>query len=238
MIKHHPKFELIQAFVNGELPASLAAGIAIHADMCPVCQQKIAQFTDQVAEVSFEEEYLDRFIVDDNYTSQNSRLESSALQSNTEMDFEQMIATIVESPAADVSVPKVEKTVEFKGETYNLPLALNSMKLSKTAHIGKLSRTRVQLNEGEIHTSLLRIEPGGGVPEHTHKGFELTVLLAGSFHDESGEYVKGDFIMLDGSHQHHPVSTNGCLCYTVANDALHFTQGINKLLNPIGSFIY
>ncbi|MFQ3312714.1 MAG: putative transcriptional regulator, partial [Colwellia sp.] len=33
-------------------------------------------------------------------------------------------------------------------------------------------------------------------------------------------------------------STNGCLCFTVANDALHFTQGINKLLNPIGSFIY
>lgn len=233
MIKHHPKFELIQAFVNGELPASLAAGIAIHADMCAVCQQKIAQFTEQVAAVSFEEEYLDLFTVDD-----SRALENSALESNAEIDFEQMIATIVESPAVEVSVPKVEKTIEFKGDIYNLPLALNSMKLSKTAHIGKLSRTRVQLNEGEIHTSLLRIEPGGGVPEHTHKGFELTVLLAGSFHDESGEYVKGDFIMLDGSHQHHPMSTNGCLCYTVANDALHFTQGINKLLNPIGSFIY
>jgi putative transcriptional regulator len=101
-----------------------------------------------------------------------------------------------------------------------------------------LARTRIQLDETEIHTNLLHIEPGGSVPEHTHKGFELTVLLEGSFHDDHDKYVKGDFIMLDSSHQHHPVSPEGCLCYTVANDALHFTQGINKLLNPIGSFIY
>ena len=235
MIKHHPKFELIQAFVNGELPASLSAGIAIHADMCPVCQQKIAQFTDQVAEVSFEEQYSDRFIVDS--VTADSKTAADNLDNTTEIDFEQMIAGIVKSPA-EVSAPKVEKTIIFKGQRYKLPPALNNMTLSKTAHIGKLSRTRLQLNEGEIHTSLLRIEPGGGVPEHTHKGFELTVLLAGSFHDESGDYNEGDFIMLDRSHKHHPISTEGCLCYTVANDALHFTQGINKLLNPIGSFIY
>jgi putative transcriptional regulator len=228
MIKHHPKFELIKAFVNGDLPASLSAGIAIHADMCPVCQQTIAQFTEQVAENSFEEEYLDQFIVDDN----------ESLAALASIDFEHMIDDIVECSDITVTVPTVEKNIRFNNITYTLPTALNSMALGKHAHIGKLTRTRIQLNENEIHTSLLHIQPGGGVPEHTHKGFELTVLLAGSFHDESGEYVKGDFIMLDSSHQHHPVSTNGCLCYTVANDALHFTQGVNKLLNPIGSFIY
>ena len=49
MIKHHPTFELIQAFVNGELPASLSAGIAMHAEMCPKCQHQIAQLTNQIA---------------------------------------------------------------------------------------------------------------------------------------------------------------------------------------------
>ncbi|HBY87057.1 MAG TPA: transcriptional regulator [Colwellia sp.] len=228
MISHHPKFELIKAFVNGDLPASLSAGIAIHADMCPVCQQTIAQFTEQVAENSFEEEYLDRFIVDDN----------EALEAVAAIDFDHMIEDIVASSDIAIALPKVERTINFNDKTYTIPSVLHSMELGKQAHIGKLTRARLQLNENEIHTSLLHIQPGGGVPEHTHKGFELTVLLEGSFHDESGEYVKGDFIMLDSSHQHHPISTNGCLCYTVANDALHFTQGINKLLNPIGSFIY
>ena len=228
MIKHHPKFELIQSFVQGDLPASLSAGIAIHADMCPVCQQKIAQLTEQIAEVSFEEAFLDRFIVD---TDNDHKCDET-------IDFDKMIEGITESDEIDTRVPSVAKSVQFKDTDYVLPTVLNNMTFGKTAQIGKLARARVQLNEDEIHTSLLHIEPGGGVPEHTHKGFELTVLLAGSFEDEQGQYVKGDFIMLDASHQHHPISPKGCLCYTVANDALHFTQGINKLLNPIGTFIY
>jgi len=232
MIKHHPKFELIQAFVNGDLPASLSAGIAIHAEMCPVCQQTIDHITEQIAAASFEEECLDTFIRDNNEPLQNT----SVL--NVDDSFDSMISNIVESSAIDVVIPRLEKTVSFNNQDYTLPYVLNSMALGKKSHIGKLTRTRIQLSENEIHTSLLHIQPGGGVPEHTHKGFELTLLLDGSFHDESGEYVKGDFIMLDGSNQHHPISTQGCLCYTVANDALHFTQGINKLLNPIGSFIY
>lgn len=228
MIKHHPTFELIQSFVNGDLPASLSAGIAIHADMCPKCQKQIAQLTDQVAEASFEEAFLDRFIVDD----------SEDVNVLAEFDFDVMAEQITASNEVFIANEQLDKTIVFNDKTYKLPRALQSMAMGKTSHIGKLSRARVQLEENEIHTSLLQIEAGGSVPEHTHKGFELTVLLDGSFHDEQGEYVKGDFIMLDGSHQHHPISNNGCLCYTVANDALHFTQGINKLLNPIGSFIY
>jgi len=236
MIKHHPKFEFIQSFVQGDLPASLSAGIAIHADLCPICQEKIAQLTEQLAESSFEEIFLDRFIVDD-FSEANTSIDTTSIDNSAD-DFDDMIAKITES--TDIEKPKdmIEKTVTFNNTEYKLPTVLNNMELSKTANIGKLARARIQLDENEIHTSLLHIEPGGGVPEHTHKGFELTLLLAGSFHDEQGEYVKGDFIMLDSSVQHHPISEQGCLCYTVANDALHFTQGINKLLNPIGSFIY
>lgn len=233
MIKHHPKFELIQSFVNGDLPASLSAGIAMHADMCPKCQQQIAQLTDQVAEVSFEEAYLDRFIIDE-----QEEVECLDEKQTDISNIDEMIAQITQFDDIDNIEPKIEKTIQLNDKPYVLPTALNSMSLGKTLHLGKLARSRIQLNENEIHTSLLHIEPGGGVPQHTHKGFELTLLLDGSFSDEKGEYVKGDFIMLDGSHTHNPVSEQGCLCYTVANDALHFTQGINKLLNPIGAFIY
>ncbi|MFT7009185.1 MAG: putative transcriptional regulator [Colwellia sp.] len=228
MIKHHPKFELIQSFVNGELPASLSAGIAIHADMCPECQQQIAQLTEQLSYASFEEVYLDRFIVD----------ESQEVDNVGNVDFEKAIAAITESNDIDIIKAKVEKSITFKDQVYSLPPVLNNMVLGKTANVGKLARARIQLDENEIHSSLLHIEPGGSVPEHTHNGFELTVLIAGKFSDEEGEYVPGDFIMLDKKHQHHPVSEKGCLCFTVANDSLHFTQGINKLLNPIGTFIY
>lgn len=228
MIKHHPKFELLQSFVNGDLPASISAGIAIHADMCSVCQEKISQLTEQLSYASFEEVTLDRFIVEEADTSHN----------NDDVNFEQAIAAITECNDIDIIEPKIEKDITFKDQVYTLPSVLNNMVLGKTANIGKLARARVQLDENEIHSSLLHIEPGGSVPEHTHNGFELTVLIAGTFSDEKGEYEAGDFIMLDKQHQHHPISEQGCLCFTVANDSLHFTQGINKLLNPIGAFIY
>jgi putative transcriptional regulator len=226
MIKHHPKYELIQSFVNGDLPASLSAAISIHADMCPACQRHISLLTDQVAELSFEA--LSLTTADDNLVN----------ESILNMDFEEMIAGITQSNEIDVKQVIEVKTVNFKSKQYNLPTALNNINLGNVAQIGKLARTRLQLTENEIHTNLLHMEPGGSVPEHTHKGFELTLLLEGSFHDNSGVYVKGDFIMRDGNHIHQPISDSGCLCYTVANDAMHFTQGINKLLNPIGSFIY
>lgn len=228
MIKHHPKFELLQNFVNGDLPASLSAGIAIHADMCKDCQKVIAQLTEEVAEMSFEQAHLDKFIIN----------EESDLDSISAIDFDAMIDNITESDDIAPAASTEQATVTFNGKNYVLPNAIKNVELGKTANIGKLSRARLQLNEGEIHSSLLDIQPGGSVPQHTHNGFELTVLLEGSFSDERGEYVKGDFIMLDGKHTHQPISENGCLCYTVANDSLHFTQGINKLLNPIGSLIY
>ncbi|TWX69960.1 ChrR family anti-sigma-E factor [Colwellia sp. C1TZA3] len=228
MIKHHPKFELLQGFVDGDLPASLAAGIAIHADMCVSCQQKVGQLTEQVAEASFEQSFHHKSIVDDEHLTEIA-----------EMDFDDMINQITASD--DVESTKAfydERSINFKGMQYTLPNVLRNIELGKTAQIGKLSRARLNLGEGEIHTNLLHIGPGGSIPEHTHKGFELTLLLAGTFADAQGQYVAGDFIMLDKRDQHQPATERGCLCYTVANDALHFTQGINKLLNPIGAFIY
>ncbi|MDO6427898.1 ChrR family anti-sigma-E factor [Thalassotalea sp. 1_MG-2023] len=225
MIKHHPTFEMLKAYVTGDLPASLAAGVSIHADKCDECRKQIALLTEQIAEVSFEPEH--------------DPLHFGNVSDETmSVDFEQMLDNICSDDSITLTKPTEAKTITLRDTPYQLPRAMQHMEISSSANIGKLSRARVMLDEGEIHTSLLHIEPGGGVPMHTHNGFELTVLVEGSFTDEMGEYFPGDFIMLDGQHVHHPVSEQGCLCYTVANAPQKFTQGINKLLNPIGNFIY
>jgi putative transcriptional regulator len=230
MIKHHPSFELIHSFVKGDLPASLAMGIAMHAEMCPVCQGKIMQLTEQIAELSFENDIDSKTKFTD--------LNENNIVNTSDIDFESMIDEITSSTEIMEAVKPINQSISFKHNTYTLPSALGHIDFTKPTSIGKLSRSRLLLDEDEIHSSLLHINAGGGVPEHTHKGFELTLLLDGAFSDEKGHYVKGDFIMLDASVKHNPISLEGCLCYTVANDSLQFTQGINKLLNPIGNFIY
>lgn len=248
MIKHHPTFELLQAHVHGDLPASLSVGISIHAEMCLQCKQRLDALTEEIAERVFEEnkaiEHSPQVTSTLNYYQQK-QADAKPTQATDENDsgelnfnIEQMIADITSTEQLDTVVERENIVIDIKGSAYSLPTPLHNISRGKQASVGKLTRSRLQLDEGEIHSSLLHISPGGGVPAHTHKGFELTVLLNGSFSDEHGEYNQGDFIMLDKTDQHYPVSEKGCLCFTVANDALHFTQGINKLLNPVGSFIY
>ena len=126
----------------------------------------------------------------------------------------------------------------MNNKTISLPRVFNQIPLKSWNKLGDISRSRLDLNEEPLRSSLLNIAPYGEVPNHTHKGFELTLLLDGSFSDEMGKYYPGDFIWLDSEHTHSPKTTEGCLCYTVSDDALKFTQGLTKLLNPIGGFIY
>lgn len=228
MIKHHPKQQLLQGFVSGELTASLSAAIAIHADMCPCCQAKIAQMMETQAAQSFAETDLAQFTFDDVIVSNDIE----------PINFDAMIDAIVADEQVASLPVRHEQSITIADKQYILPQAIENVELSHFTHLGKLSRARFKFAEGEVHSSLLQIQPGGSVPEHTHKGYELTLLLEGEFSDEQGHYVPGDFMMLDGTNTHKPYSDKGCLCFTVVNQPLHFTQGINRLLNPIGTFIY
>ncbi|MFH0257151.1 ChrR family anti-sigma-E factor [Vibrio rumoiensis] len=220
-MRHHPTHELMTVFANGELPASLSIAIASHLELCSECKNTVESITQQTAEQQL-----------------SSVHNTPSSHENNEDDFADMIANITQDDSLFEIQEAPLQTVEFKGQQFILPRALQSLSLQKQQNLGKLTRSRIELHEGNIKASLLHIEPGGSVPVHTHKGFELTLLLDGEFEDQMGRYQKGDFIWLTGEHEHSPTTKTGCLCFTVSNDALMFTQGISKLLNPIGQFIY
>jgi putative transcriptional regulator len=134
--------------------------------------------------------------------------------------------------------PKTIRQIEVAGLRLPLPRAMSSIGLKDWQGVGKLSRSRLELADKNLKASLLYIDKGGSIPSHTHKGYEITLLLQGSFSDEMGSYHEGDFLWLDGEHTHHPVTEEGCVCLTVSSDAIHFTQGMSQLFNPIGKFIY
>ena len=218
MITHHPKHELLQAFVAGELPASLSIGVAAHIEMCDECAKTVALLTEQHAEQVFD--------INEQETLLDDPMLLAMMNDITDNDIQDK-ASIVETPS-----------ITMNDKVISLPRVFNQVPLKSWNKLGDISRSRLDLNEEPLRSSLLNIEPHGEVPMHSHKGFELTLLLDGSFSDDMGEYHAGDFIWLDNQHTHNPTTTDGCLCYTVSDDALKFTQGLSKLLNPIGGFIY
>lgn len=83
-------------------------------------------------------------------------------------------------------------------------------------------------------TQLLKIASGTAMPSHTHLGTELTLVLAGGFSDESGQYGEGDVAEADDSVTHRPVADPGedCICLAVTDAPLRLTGALGWLLNP------
>lgn len=230
MIKHHPTATVLQQFVDGNLPASISIIVASHVEICPHCQQHTMQLTEQAAQSLFEPETFNQ-VLDLNPSHADLTLdEFDMMQSITDIEIE-------ETPVA-IPLPKTVTEININGTRIALPHSMKSIALKEWQGIGKLSRSRVALEDNKLKMSLLHIAKGGSIPTHTHHGFEITLLLEGSFHDDMGEYKTGDFMWLDGKHTHSPITDEGCVCLTVSSDAIHFTQGMSQLLNPIGKFIY
>jgi putative transcriptional regulator len=82
---------------------------------------------------------------------------------------------------------------------------------------------------------LLSIPAAQAVPEHGHRGLELTLVLSGAFADETGLFRAGDLEVADEDLNHTPRATEDgpCLC-VAANDApLRFRAIIPRILQPI-----
>ncbi len=216
MIKFHPNNKMLSAFSAGELPLSLSIAVSAHLEMCEECQQKALQLEECLSEGVWDELDVE------------------------EANFGDMLQAIMTEPHETMTKPKKQSraVASVAGKEYILPTAFRQFKDLKWSGFGPVSRARIINDEQNVRASLLHIEKGGHIPEHQHKGYELTLLLAGSFSDESGTYHQGDFILLDNDKAHSPFTEEGCLCYAVQDAPLHFMRGMSKVLNPLGNLIY
>ncbi|MGL5048249.1 MAG: ChrR family anti-sigma-E factor [Shewanella sp.] len=240
MIKHHPQQDLLVSHANGYLPLSMAIAVSAHCDLCKACRDKLALFTEQAANLVLNphgdhavndagEELMHREPVEMQYSGDN---QESAWNINA------MLAQIMDQPAATKQPIHTPIDVQIKQQHYTVPSVFRQHLDRPWQNLGKISRMSFDIDEMSTRANLLHIDAQGEIPQHTHKGDELTLLLAGEFSDINGHYVPGDFIVLNSQHHHSPKTTQGCLCYTVLDAPLHFTKGLSKLLNPIGELIY
>lgn len=89
--------------------------------------------------------------------------------------------------------------------------------------------------EGE-KVQMLRARPGVTVPQHTHHGSELTLVLQGTLLDQGIAYHAGDLAMNDEDDDHCPrvIGTETCYCLIVQRGDLRFTGKFSRILNLLG----
>ena len=89
---------------------------------------------------------------------------------------------------------------------------------------------------GDQKVTLMRAKPGASVPQHTHNGTELTLVLQGTMLDDGIEYHAGDVAVNTEDDDHRPriLGDQVCYCLIVQQGDLHFTGRFSRILNYIG----
>ncbi|MGY3902684.1 ChrR family anti-sigma-E factor [Aeromonas lusitana] len=219
MIKAHPTHAMLRAFVADELPLPLAVGVSAHSELCAECRARLRDCEAELATL---------------------HLADSMPPAETGVpEWDAMLATILQQPTSpEVVVTSPAPELRVAGQDYRLPRALARYHTAEWRQIGAIRQHRLPLAERGARASLLHIEAGGSIPAHTHEGYELTLLLAGSMQEGEVRYQAGDFILRDASHCHGPHTQDGCLCYTVQDAPIRFTKGLPRLLNGFSHRFY
>lgn len=82
---------------------------------------------------------------------------------------------------------------------------------------------------------LLFIPAGQAVPDHGHRGTELTLVLRGAFRDATDRFGPGDLEIATEELEHTPVAEAGvdCICLAATDAPLRFSGLIPRLLQPL-----
>lgn len=219
LVTQHPEKALLKAYSAGELDESLAFIIATHLEMCAECKEHC---------VEYEEETADQIM-------------TASVRELTASDIAVMEQIMSHTPAPTQPKRRVSSMqTSVNGKTFTLPNTLSAIE----PNIGRWDRVignlwRASIDVGsDCKMNLIYMENGGGIAEHTHRGFEATLVLDGEFSDESGQFTDGDFILKDGKCIHKPYTDTHCLCLAVMDKPLHFSSGLARLLNPFSHLFF
>ena len=208
MSQHHPDTELLVDYAAGSLAFGPSLCVAVHLADCPLCRGRVNDLTMLGAELV-------------------EQMEPAAVSDDL---LENVLAGIDARPAPSARIRAVPGAPQPLSKL--IPNGLSAMPWKRLTPA--LQAVVLGVGDAENQVSLIRMKPGGTIPEHRHKGSELTVVLKGGFSDSGGSYERGDFMALGEDDIHRPIAhQNGdCICLAAQNAPLQFTGFWSKLANP------
>lgn len=220
-IRFHPNHDLLNRYACGELESASSIMLSAHLELCPHCRQKLE-------------------FIEAEQASELEKSEPAALSPS----LNAMMLDIMAQESVDIPVldEVADSQLAMEDKSYPLPSVLqrHNDKIGPWSRLpGNIKRAQVDVC-GESKMNFIYMDSDSALPEHTHQGQEITLVLAGEFYDENGTYLPGDFIVQTQDDKHLPRTREGqdCLCLTLLNAPLHFTSGLATLLNPFSQLFF
>lgn len=214
-IRHHVNDELLFDYVAGRLSESWSIAVATHLALCAGCRDHEAMLNGIGGAA------LDA-------------LEPAAMADDALAACLGRIGGTAPDPAPTPAPRRAD------GDPPLFPRPLrdyvgNRLEDVRWSSVGGGVRQRILSTGDNARARLLFIPPGGPVPEHGHRGLELTLVLAGSFADGSSTFRRGDLEIADESVEHLPVAgpEGPCVCLAVTDAPLRFKSWLPRLVQPL-----
>lgn len=217
-VRHHVSDELLLDHAAGSLSEGWRIAVATHLALCPGCRRRLAVM-EMAGGVLIAEAPDEGGSETGSWAAMKQRLQEEGRGAPGPAPAKRA------QPAADIVLPEPLRsyvggdvdTVKWRPlgrGAYHLPIATRDASTS---------------------VRLLRIPAGKPVPEHGHRGRELTLVLSGSFRDGDELFGRGDLEEADEDLQHRPVATPeaDCVCLAVTDAPLRFRSWLVRLVQPI-----
>lgn len=204
-IKHHLTTPLLMGYAAGTLPEAFNLIVATHISLCDDCRAAMAEY-DAIGG----ETMLDAGVVP--------------------MSADAFADTLALIAKGDTEAVKLRRVGPYPG-----PLAAYMPEGEKWRKIGG-GVSQMVLHTGDRATlRLLKIPAGTAVPDHGHKGTELTLVLQGAFVDEEDRFAVGDIEVANEDMHHTPVAEAGldCICLSATDAPLAFRGFIPRIAGRI-----
>jgi putative transcriptional regulator len=208
-IRHHLSERLLLAYAAGTLPEAFGVVVATHVSLCDECRAQTAAF-DAVGGAlleGFESVYM----------------EAGALE---------RVLGSMRGPAP-ASAPAPLRA----GGGFPEPLRSyvgDHAEAVRWRAIGGGVRQSVLRLSGQAQARLIRIPAGVAVPEHGHRGTEITLVLSGAYRDATARFGPGDVEVAGPEMEHQPIAEQGedCICLAASDARMRFRGLLPRLAQP------
>lgn len=219
-VQHHISDELLLDYASGNLAEGWSIAVATHLALCPSCRDRLSfmEHTGGQLLEATEVKENEPTSADDSWAMMKAKLRDQG-------PSRAVAATPVATP---VDIPVLPEPLRsYLGSDVD---GLKWKALGRGAY-----HIPIKTGDSESQVRLLKIPAGKPVPEHSHGGRELTLVLKGAFTDGSTVFKRGDIEEADETLTHQPVATpdEDCICLAVTDAPLKFKSLLVRLVQPV-----
>ena len=211
-IRHHLTPGILMAYSAGSLPEAFNLMVAAHLSLCDSCRAEA-----------------------ESYDSLGGELLDAADDTVAEMEagsLEATLALIAGGPAAEDTPRRGRAESVLPGPLQDY--VGGDLADVKWRSVGMGVKQAILKTSSSASARLLYIPVGTAMPDHGHRGVEMTMVLQGAFIDEDAYFARGDVEIADADLHHTPIADihEDCICLAVTDAPLKFRGLIPKLAQP------